>query len=452
MGGLGSNAHPTSSVSAPRLPSPLVSWIIDSSFAWIPGLATLVLCLWGLTSTPLWKDELATLDAIHQGPWTHSWEPMHIPYYLLMAAWSIPWTEVPDWWLRLPSVLSMAAAAVFVACSAHILTNRRAGLLAGLAFAVMPSVNRYGQEARSYALVTALASAATLLLVLGLRKPATRRMWFGYGVVVLSMSVLHSVAMLLLAGHAVIVGHWIKDWRSWKGALPWMVASLGALPGLVFAIHNRRYTGLLSWVPRPRWNDATLQLVGLPMSQGAVDAAALAVGLALIALALTRQDSTWWLAAYAVPVVLVWAISHGTTSLWLPRYMLPFTPLLAIAAGLGARKMGTTQLAVLGALLSLIALPTLLSARHPAARGPNYPEFAAIIAQNRQPGDSFLGLGRWQDVSHGMAINHYLPPDERPPLVANIGSGVWTLGGDPHCRIESSWTVSADTLRRCVSP
>ena len=274
MGGLVSNAHPTSSVSAPRLPSPLVSWIIDSSFAWIPGLATLVLCLWGLTSTPLWKDELATLDAIHQGPWTHSWEPMHIPYYLLMAAWSIPWTEVPDWWLRLPSVLSMAAAAVFVACSARILTNRRAGLLAGLAFAVMPSVNRYGQEARSYALVTALASAATLLLVLGLRKPATRRMWFGYGVVVLSMSVLHSVAMLLLAGHAVIVGHWIKDWRSWKGALPWMVASLGALPGLVFAIHNRRYTGLLSWVPRPRWNDATLQLVGLPMSQGAVDAAA----------------------------------------------------------------------------------------------------------------------------------------------------------------------------------
>src|SRR5262249_16680582 len=66
---------------------------------------------------------------------------------------------------RLPSAVAMAVAAIAVAGIGRQLISRRAGLLAGLVFAVLPEVSRYGQEARSYATASALAPGASDLLV-----------------------------------------------------------------------------------------------------------------------------------------------------------------------------------------------------------------------------------------------------------------------------------------------
>ena len=59
----------------------------------------------------------------------------------------------------------MAVAAGFLAALGRRLVSTRAGLAAGLVFAVLPSVTWYAQNARSYALVTALATIASYLLV-----------------------------------------------------------------------------------------------------------------------------------------------------------------------------------------------------------------------------------------------------------------------------------------------
>ncbi len=425
------------------------AWWRPWGYATFPALGTLAVTLWGLASTPLWLDELSTLDAVTKGPLTHSWEPMHVPYYLLMRGWVLGWTDIPDWWLRLPSALSMAAAAFLVAVAAKQLAGRRAGFTAGVLFALMPGVSRYGQEARSYALVTALAAAATLALIRALPPPASRKRWLAYGLLVLPMGILHPVSLAILAGHAVIVGRAV---RSLRRAAPWLVACAGAIPGLLFATYNVRFAGLIGWIPRPPLGDAVQQLVGVPLSQGWLDTASLTVGLVLVVIALTDREGTWWLVAYAVPVSLVWLVSHGPTSFWIGRYLLAFVPLLAIAAGISAKRASLVQVGLVGSVLALVVLPSLVGARKPSARGPDYPALAGIVVANYQTGDSFLGQGRWQDYFDGVGLDHYLGPGRELPTVAEIGRRVWTMGDDPTCRVERTWSATGATLRLCETP
>jgi mannosyltransferase len=78
--------------------------------------------------------------------------------------------------------------------------DAHAGLLAGITFAVLPPVQRYAQEGRSYAVVCALIVVATYLLV----RAADRRTpgaWAAYGAVLLTACLLHEFAVLALPAH-----------------------------------------------------------------------------------------------------------------------------------------------------------------------------------------------------------------------------------------------------------
>src|SRR6185312_2573237 len=55
------------------------------------------------------------------------------------------------------------------------LAGARAGLVAGLVFALVPSVSRFAQEVRFYALATLVATLATLLLLRALDRPSALR-------------------------------------------------------------------------------------------------------------------------------------------------------------------------------------------------------------------------------------------------------------------------------------
>jgi mannosyltransferase len=106
----------------------------------------------------------------------------HGAYYLLMwpivhGAAALLGSPIVDTFgtaevvLRLPSLLVMTAAAAGVAALGRRLHSPRAGLLAGLVFAVLPEVSRYAQEGRSYAFVLACAVLASYLLVRALDEP-----------------------------------------------------------------------------------------------------------------------------------------------------------------------------------------------------------------------------------------------------------------------------------------
>ncbi|MFD2767316.1 glycosyltransferase family 39 protein [Micromonospora eburnea] len=173
-----------------------------------PALLTLAVTLTGIGHAQPWRDELAT--------WSAAARPVSDlvrlagtidaatgPYYLLLHGW-IALAGASPTALRLPSALAVAGAAALTARLGERLAGPRAGLLAGLLLAVLPSTSRYGQEARPYALTALLAVAATLLLVGALSRPTWRR-WTGYGLVVAALGLSHLIALSLLAAHALVV-------------------------------------------------------------------------------------------------------------------------------------------------------------------------------------------------------------------------------------------------------
>ncbi|MGW0502707.1 glycosyltransferase family 39 protein [Micromonospora sp. NPDC003241] len=174
----------------------------------LPAGLTLLVTLAGLDSAQPWRDELATWSAATR-PATDllrlsgTIDAAAAPYYLLVHAWTaVAGDSVAA--LRLPSALAMAVAAGLTAALGRRLWDARVGTLAGLLFAVLPSTSRYGQEARPYALATALAVLSTLLLVDALHRPGPRR-WAGYAVATAALGLTHLVALTLLAAHAVAV-------------------------------------------------------------------------------------------------------------------------------------------------------------------------------------------------------------------------------------------------------
>ncbi|MFJ8332308.1 hypothetical protein [Streptomyces sp. NPDC094437] len=163
---------------------------------------SLALGLWGVRrGGSMWRDEAVTYDmARRQLPdlWAtlgHV-DAVHGLYYLLLhALFGVAGDTDPLLVLRLPSVLAITAASGTLALLGRRLAGPRAGLLAGIVFALLPPVQRYAQEGRSYALVCALVVWATYLLVRGA--------WAGYGAVVLAACLLHEFAVLAPVAHLV---------------------------------------------------------------------------------------------------------------------------------------------------------------------------------------------------------------------------------------------------------
>lgn len=217
-------------------------------------MLALVLGLWGIRrGGTLWADEAVTLE-IAQRDVPEIWQTLgtvdavHGLYYLLMHGLFALWPGDPGLVaLRLPSVLATAAASVGVAALGTRLAGRRAGLLAGLVFALLPVVQRYAQEGRSYALVCALVAWATWLLLRAVDRPGRRRLWAGYAAVLLVASLLHEFAVLALLAHGVTVaGAPARARRAWRAAACSVVAGLAPL-----GLFSLTQSSQIDWIGRP---------------------------------------------------------------------------------------------------------------------------------------------------------------------------------------------------------
>lgn len=162
----------------------------------------------GLGGRQLWRDEHATWWAS-----TISWHDLGrligsidvviAPYYAAMHLW-IDIAGDSAAMLRLPEALAMAVSAGLVGLLGRRMFAVRTGVLAGLLFAVVPMITRYGQEARPYAFATMFALLATLWLIRALDKPSLRN-WTLYGLAIAATGFSHLVAMAVLAGHVWLV-------------------------------------------------------------------------------------------------------------------------------------------------------------------------------------------------------------------------------------------------------
>ncbi len=173
----------------------------------IPAVVTLAVVLYQIQRPSFWRDEGATLAAVHRSlPQMFRMlgyqDAVHGAYYLLIWFW-VRLSGSGEVALRFPSAVAMAVAAAFITLIGRRLVSPGAGLAAGLVFAALPSVSRYGQEARSYAFVAALATVASYLLVRALAaEPDRRPRWLaGYGVALAALGLANIFGLLLIPAH-----------------------------------------------------------------------------------------------------------------------------------------------------------------------------------------------------------------------------------------------------------
>lgn len=383
----------------------------------LPTGTALVLGLWRISVPSYWRDESATVVAAG-GPLPqlvrllHHMDAVHGLYYLLMHG--VMLLGDGEAITRLPSVLAAALTAAGVAALGGRLLGVRAGGCAGLLYALLPVVSRYAQEARSYALVGAVAVLATYLLVQCLEADRGWAPWAAYGTVLTVLGWLHLYGLFLVFAHAITV---LSTRPRGRVTVRWMAAVL--IAGLLvapLAVVAVRQTGPVAWIPRP---DA---LVLPAFAKFATGSAVLTVAVTpLLALGLTvpgpadRRErlpvQAVWMPWLLVPPLLMIGVSYAHP-VYQPRYALFSVPALALGAAAGllrlappggrhrARRRPRGQarpgsLAVPGAVLATlaaVAVPAQLSVRTAAGRGDDLRTLAGVLRARSEPGDAVLYL------------------------------------------------------------
>jgi len=407
----------------------------------VPAVVTFVIMLWGITGASYWRDEAATMSAA-QRPLGNLFrtlgniDAVHGAYYLLI------WVMVRlggsgELVTRLPSAVAMAGAAVAVAAIGRRLVSPRAGLAAGLVFAVLPEVSLYGQDARPYAIVVALASLASYLLVRVIQDDAgaRHRLLAGYAVCVAALGIVDIFGLLLIAAHALTVavqclrvtgpgtsgpgtsgpgtsgpgtsgpgtsggpdrGDGARDARSL--ALGWLAAAVAGLllasPVLALGFVQR---GTLSWLSPPGLGtvENLRQLVG-PATMADVVVLVIAAGVVVSAvLGRERLRASWpgSLPALCLPWLILppalLLVASVVTPVYTLRYVLLCIPAIALLAGAGLASLGWVAGTAALVVVALLGWPMQLQVRTPDGHGDNIRRADRIVAANRRPGDAVL--------------------------------------------------------------
>jgi mannosyltransferase len=398
---------------------------------WVaPALLTLALGLYQIGRPGLWRDEASS--------WSFAARPVsgliatarntgatQLAYYLLLHFWIAAFGDSADA-MRTLSVLAMAGAAACVTLVGRKLAGARAGLAAGLVFALVPSVSRFAQEVRFYALAVLVATLATLLLLRALERPSWRR-WLAYAVCVALLGYVDLVALSVLAGHAAGAALRRRPDRDNRQLwfLPAAAAGIAACVPLT-VIGWGQAADQVGWIPRPGLDLNAFSLFGRNLFYSTSVAAALIV-LAVLAWAVARREAAFATAIAVFPVAVVWLVSQGPHSYFFPRYLLLTVGAWAILAGIALSRLDVRiavaalcVIAVLGAGdQQVIRTPGAHSwPSYPAGTGGSYLDYAgaaAVIARQARPGDGIVYQfkGKSQPMLIGTAVQYYLARDLR---------------------------------------
>lgn len=389
----------------------------------LPGLVMLAVGLWGLDRGGMWRDEAVSFQ-VGRRTVPQIWRLLHdvdavhgVYYFLVHAVLAVHPGEVV---LRLPSVCAAAVTAALVAALGARLARPRVGLWAGLLYAVTPMAGHYAQEGRSYALVAAGATLATLLFVRAVQGASGS--WPAYGAVLGLTCWLHEFAVLLLCAHAGSLALARAGGRVWRG---WGCAAGGVVVSLVpMALVSRGQAAQVAWLRRPTTVTAEALLRGFLGPSGAVYTVCLGLVVAgLVGLVGRRGDIT--LVGVALPLTVVppvvLMLASQASPLFVGRYVLyalSGAPLLVAAgaewvAGVVGRlrpagrpgrrplprlrKVSPSPLVTLTGVFAIALafvhqLPLLRADRNPGARPDDLGAVSRVVARELVPGDAVLFL------------------------------------------------------------
>ncbi|WP_372345021.1 glycosyltransferase family 39 protein [Streptomyces sp. KL116D] len=428
----------------------------------LPTLVALVPILRGLGDRQLWRDEHATWWAatlsIHDlSVLIRTIDVVFTPYYVCMHLWVMVAGDSPAA-LRIPGAVAMGLSAGLLGLLGRRLFTTRVGLVAGLAFAVLPSVTRYGQEIRPYAFAVAAVLLSTLLLARALDRP-TFKVWVGYTLSVPLVGWSHLASLAVLAPHLVMI---LIARRSGDRIVGWAYAAAATL-GMCFvvpmAIQGSGQSGQIAW-NNPVFKD----LVDFPKNLFGSWAVAVPVMVLAGAGLFFAGRRALPLAVWIVLPPLVTYVTASKLHLFLPRYLLFTMPawvlLGAVAvcriagpvtgaragAGAAARK-GLGMVLAFAAVAGLAwqALPGIRDARRPPLGEPDFRGAARLIAAEQRKGDGIVFNGV---MSERRALDYELRDDAGRPEDVLMYRTPQQLGsfGAAECPRPSSCLARTDRL------
>ncbi len=377
---------------------------------WLPAVVALVLSLWHITTPSYWRDEAATIAAIRRPlgdliAMLGNVDAVHGAYYLMM--WPIEHVLGSGALvLRLPSAVAVAVGATVVAATGRRLISPWAGLAAGLLYAVLPVTSRYGQEARSYAMVMTVAAIASYLLVRVLQaEPARRRRWLAaYGASIAALGILNIFGLLLVPAHAVTIAvacrRGLRDPGPRRVAIGWLVAAVAGMavasPLLVFGWLQR---GQIAWLGVNTSSSGLNTLFSLSGSFLVTTTVLAVVAVALVLsteMSKERRGAAWpgrlaelslpWLIVPPLVLLVVSTVQPVYTS----RYILICIPALALIGGAAVAFYGRLAGAIALAVILIAGATTQLGQRTAAGHYDDIMALDQIVAANARPGDYVL--------------------------------------------------------------
>ncbi|MCA9516492.1 MAG: glycosyltransferase family 39 protein [Myxococcales bacterium] len=486
-------------------------WLVVAALAVAFGLATRVV---GLGEKPVWHDEVYTrafvaghaagewLAALYRGePVTAgeiaAWqrlddggdalgtvlalardEPQHPPlYYLLARLWEEAFGDGIGALRALSVLASLLAVAAAAWLGRELFGPRGPPAATPLVVALVglsPFLALYAQEAREYALWSALVLATTAALLRALRRvdadaPAKERAqaWLLYAVLTaLALYTCFSQVSVILA-HLGFVG-WRARGRltraAWEAALALGLAGLLFLPwAVLLGEHLEAFRASMSWssdivVPRAQVLGTLAVSVSRPLvdlwaevgsapSVVAVAAAVAVVGWALAGVA--RRGPTGaralliLLVALPIGLLLVPDLVVGGIRSFSTRYLMP--ALLACLVAVGWRvavvAVPRRRALVAGALLAVVAASAVRTMAPPVpwTRGLSTGLPAVAAAVRAEPRPVVVGDRERHHPGNLMALATMVPPETpfvlldhpvRDALVARLGAadaGAWPL-------------------------
>ncbi|SEN26348.1 glycosyltransferase family 39 protein [Nonomuraea pusilla] len=353
-----------------------------SSLPWWAALLAGAAAFSGNGAATLNGDEIATISAASRsigGLWelARHIDGHFLPYYLFMHVWSMAGTS--ELWLRLPSALAVAVAAGFLVDLGRRVHSTRAGLVGAAVFALLPSVSYYGAFARSYA----FAAAAVVLSFWALHRAVERRDargWVTYGIAVALVCCTHLFAVLTLPAHLALAR---------RDVLARMLPALavGGVPAAVLGLVGFGERHAISWIPQ-RGPEVLLKFP--KMAAGTTVAGVLLFTVALAGAALLWPRARGWAAALlgwlVLPPVLLLAVSHLVTPVYVDRYLFVTAPALALLAGAAVAalpRFGTAAGVALALLVVGVSVPDHVAVREENGRFENIPWALRVIKAQR---------------------------------------------------------------------
>ncbi|MEU5941085.1 glycosyltransferase family 39 protein [Micromonospora sp. NPDC047548] len=432
----GGRLPPTVPATSVRADPPLSATQAPASRARIAlpvSLVAFTVAALGSTGREIWFDESVTWLTTTIS-WAELWRLLgnmdiaHALYYVVMRLWTTTF-GASTLALRLPSLIGTAVAAGALALLGRKLYDTTVGVAAGLLFVAIPSVSRYGQEARSYAWVVALAVLATLALTWTLDRPSWRRFLL-YGGCLLALTYLHFVAAMVLAAHALMVCSTVRQGRGLRTLGTWMATVLLlALAAAPLLYEASTQSGQVSWITRdgPALARFPKELFGSATIAWSFVSAGL---LGTVLLWRSRRALILPLLVWAVAPPVFCYLSYPLVHLFLARFVLftlPAWSLLAAVAiavpvsGLRRRIPPGRAVAILAAALVAVAavgVPGQAEARRsPVAGEADYRAAAALIDRRYEAGDGIAYSG-WRGWSAALPMAYQLRTKPRDVFVA----------------------------------